>query len=384
MISKKEYKEYFKPRMNFINSSVGCYWKKCTYCNHQKLLSQFIKPPKKVVDDIEDSMNKLHALSIDLNTDCLKEIDSIALCEEIIKRGLNEKIRILMYCRPDVFSKDYFKKIKLAGINRLAIGVESFSNRILRTMRKGTNLKNIINCIKSAHNENIYIQINLIYDFPTTTREDIKKNIDTLYEICEYIDNLVCFSFELYYNTNIYSNLEKYNISLANEDKKKHYINKIPFRSKKNIINENYLFLLELFKKYVNNNYQIKKNIAIYKHSLANNKALNFKLCDFIINVSEKKFIYKKNETLQGTIINNRIINYLKTLKKNKEFVNINLSNANYDILNFFQFCIRENIIYLYNENINGNDYKKIIFKEYESFFKNIYNPQISEVISEK
>lgn len=374
-IEKRKFKEYFEPREVPVNNGLGCYWNRCVYCNFQKLKKQMIISSQKVVDFLEDSIHGLNSTLFSLNTECLRQKDFIELSKEIIKRKLHKKIKnIISFCKPDNFNANIFTEIGSARINKIVFGVEAFSDNLLKKMRKGTNSKIIINDIKGAHKASMFVQVNLIYDFPGINKVDIKKNIYTLYLLSEDIDNLAYSSFELLNKTYIFYHPEEFNISINSNLIPKHYINKIPFNKINDdnnaIIDYYYLFMLKIFKKYFTNKKIIKRNIATYNYCTNHKLEMKFVLCNFIVSGDKNLFVFEKDESILGAILNKEMIEFLKRYDRKQNFTMININNQNSVIKRFIQFCIKENLVVLDNKLVDENEYNKITFRDYEQLYE--------------
>lgn len=87
---------------------------------------------------------------------------------------------ITLEANPDDLGREKLGEIKKAGINRLSIGVQSFSDRDLRFMNRAHSAEMAHSCIKNAQALGFdNITIDLIYGIPGQTFDQWKENVGT-------------------------------------------------------------------------------------------------------------------------------------------------------------------------------------------------------------
>jgi oxygen-independent coproporphyrinogen III oxidase len=81
--------------------------------------------------------------------------------------SVERELEITLEANPDDLSKSKLEELKLAGINRLSIGIQSFSDRDLKWLNRIHDARQAIDCIENAHNTGFdNITIDLIYGIP--------------------------------------------------------------------------------------------------------------------------------------------------------------------------------------------------------------------------
>ena len=91
---------------------------------------------------------------------------------------LHPNAEITLEANPDDLNDDYLKGIKEAGINRLSIGIQSFSDSALRFMNRSHDAKSGIEAVERAFKSGIeQISIDLIYGVPGTDNASWKQQI---------------------------------------------------------------------------------------------------------------------------------------------------------------------------------------------------------------
>ncbi|MCF8379901.1 MAG: radical SAM family heme chaperone HemW [Bacteroidales bacterium] len=115
----------------------------------------------------------------------LSEIDINRIIEEIKTHyNFDSKAEITLEANPDDLSVEYLKNLKLLGINRLSIGIQSFHDRDLKLMRRSHSAEQAISSIKNAQNAGIQkLTIDLIYGIPGMSFSDWQENLEKLIEL---------------------------------------------------------------------------------------------------------------------------------------------------------------------------------------------------------
>jgi len=167
-----------KEPVGYIETSRGCYGR-CVYCN--KMIHGFklrMKSYGKVVDEME------RMLSIGFKE--LQLIDDIftadmdrayAVCEEILRRGLKFPWYPRGGIRVDRVNVELLKIMKRAGCYRIPFGIESGSQRILDTIKKGVKLEQAEKAVSMAKAAGLETECYFMIGLPTETEEDIEKSI---------------------------------------------------------------------------------------------------------------------------------------------------------------------------------------------------------------
>lgn len=99
---------------------------------------------------------------------------------------------ITLEANPDDLTLDKLKELKETSINRLSIGIQSFSEEDLKFMNRAHNEMEAENCLKFAQDlgfENL--TIDLIYGSPTTSDIQWSKNLETVFQY--QIPHISCY-----------------------------------------------------------------------------------------------------------------------------------------------------------------------------------------------
>jgi anaerobic magnesium-protoporphyrin IX monomethyl ester cyclase len=166
-----------------ILATRGCPYT-CTFCSSRTSKSlgnkYRMRQPVKVVDEIELHYNK-YGVSVFSFTDLafpLVKAHATAVCEELIKRGLNKKISWLCEPRVKPIDKELLGMLKKAGCARVCFGIESGNQEILDALRKQFTLDDVRKAVAAAKSEGLEVDGMFMLGLPGETYEMSRKTIN--------------------------------------------------------------------------------------------------------------------------------------------------------------------------------------------------------------
>jgi len=176
-----------------IYTSLGCPFN-CTYCNIRSMYDGQpgirFRSPKRVVEEIDFLVQNYKVKNIKILDEIfvLRENHVMEFCDLIIQRGY--KLNIWAYARIDTVNEKLLKKMKQAGINWLAYGIESGSKKVRDGVNKGRfgqdKIKKAIEMTKAA---GIYIIGNFIFGLPDDDLETMQETLNMAKEFnFEYVN----------------------------------------------------------------------------------------------------------------------------------------------------------------------------------------------------
>ena len=111
------------------------------------------------------------------------------LLEGIIGRGLN--LKMWSYTRVDTVREKYLELFKKAGINWLALGIETGNREVRREVSKGTfQVDDISSVVKLVQDHDIGVAANYIFGFPDDTFDTMQQTLDLALELNTEMANL--------------------------------------------------------------------------------------------------------------------------------------------------------------------------------------------------
>ena len=170
---------YRSPRFIPLVTSRGCPFK-CTYCHDIFAKSIQYRSPEVVVDEMEllvkqYGIEEFHIVddTFNLNMKRAKRI-----MDMIVERGLKVHLSFPNGLRADFFDEELIGKMSKAGAYRLALGIESGSQRIQDMIKKDLDIAILPGVVKQLTKSRISVHGFFMLGFPTETREEMEGTID--------------------------------------------------------------------------------------------------------------------------------------------------------------------------------------------------------------
>jgi len=170
-----------------IMISRGCPFH-CSYCQPtlNKMFGKItrFRSPKRVVEELEYLTNKFNISNFVFHDDTftLKKKWILDFCKILKKKKLN--IRWKCNSRVGIIDDETLSAMKSVGLEKIAFGVESGSQRILeKILNKGIKIKQIIEAFEQCHKHKIDTTAFIMLGSPTETKRDIIKTINLVKKI---------------------------------------------------------------------------------------------------------------------------------------------------------------------------------------------------------
>jgi len=114
----------------------------------------------------------------------------LGICEAIIERGYD--LNIWAYARVDTVRDGMVEKLKRAGFNWLAFGIEAASERVRDDVQKGFGQEDIFRTLKTVRDAGINVIGNYIFGLPEDDLQTMQETLDLALELnCEF-GNFYC------------------------------------------------------------------------------------------------------------------------------------------------------------------------------------------------
>ncbi len=208
-----DFKKYFAPEVILpFQSSRGCYWGKCSFCdqdfgqnfnvkNADKLTDEFIKLKEeygiKFFEFIDESVgpsylselaDKIKAKNIDINYFFDARLES-------------------------TFTKELLQKAYNSGLRMVLWGLESGSDSVMKLINKGIDIDKRLEILKNSSDSGVWNFAFIFFGFPTETVEDAKKTIKLICENKNVIHSYGRSVFTMGKHTKLKDEPEKYGIT---------------------------------------------------------------------------------------------------------------------------------------------------------------------------
>jgi oxygen-independent coproporphyrinogen III oxidase len=130
---------------------------------------------------------------------------------------INPEVEITLEANPDDLTKSKLEELKVCGINRLSIGIQSFIGRDLAFMNRSHTIKQAVDSVKEAQKLGFdNITIDLIYGIPNLSETEWKRNIKKALDLNITHISAYCLTSEE--RTSMYHDIAKGKFELPNED----------------------------------------------------------------------------------------------------------------------------------------------------------------------
>ncbi|MFL5280622.1 MAG: magnesium-protoporphyrin IX monomethyl ester anaerobic oxidative cyclase [Rhodopila sp.] len=166
-------------RVAIPNMARGCPFT-CSFCSQWKFWRDYrFRDPKKVVDEIE-TLYKKHNIGFFILADEEPTINRkkfIQFCEEMIARGLNEKILWGINTRVTDILRDeeYLALYRKAGLIHVSLGTEAAAQMKLDLFNKETKISDNKKAIKLLRDAGIVVEAQFIVGLENETAETLEE-----------------------------------------------------------------------------------------------------------------------------------------------------------------------------------------------------------------
>ena len=168
-----------------LETKRGCN-RHCIYCADplSKGTMLRLRNPSEVADEVESLLSQ----SIDVLHLCDSEFNvprnhAYAICEELNRRSLGDKVRWYAYLSPTPFDADLAKVMAQAGCIGIDFTGDSGSKLMLRTYRQRHSREDLTTAVKLCRQNNIAVMIDLLLGGPGETPQTAQETIDFIKKI---------------------------------------------------------------------------------------------------------------------------------------------------------------------------------------------------------
>jgi anaerobic magnesium-protoporphyrin IX monomethyl ester cyclase len=166
---------------HIVMTSRGCPWQ-CTFCGADTTWGRGFRGQSVpyVIDALEQAVSRLPVKMIQIKDDTFTANRKRAM---EISRGIRaRKLEFLWSCdtRVDVLSEELLYEMRLAGCQRLSLGVESGSNEILKNINKKITVDEIIEATDMAKKMGIQVRYYMMLGNRGETAKTFQETLDFL------------------------------------------------------------------------------------------------------------------------------------------------------------------------------------------------------------
>lgn len=191
--------KYFSPYPILpILSSRGCYWAKCTFCDHHYIYRRNYRrrDANRVADDMKQLSRKYNVIYFEVADEATAPNAIAEISDQILEERLN--VRWYTSARLEKsFTLELLHNAKQAGCRLLLFGLESGCNRILELMSKGVTNETAQLVLNNSNQAGIWNHVFLIFGFPTETIKEAHETIEFVITNKNVINSLSFSPFEM-------------------------------------------------------------------------------------------------------------------------------------------------------------------------------------------
>jgi radical SAM superfamily enzyme YgiQ (UPF0313 family) len=206
---------YFNPRPVLpLLTSRGCYWRRCTFCNHFASYAGNYKAQSiaRVVDEIEQHMSRYGVHHFTLVDEMLSAARFRKIGEEILARELDITYYALAKPTAD-FDAETLDVMARSGCRYILWGQESGNERMLEMMDKGNTVASSRDTLNAAAAAGLRNHLFLMVGYPTEGLEEVEDTVRFLHANRAAVDQTQAGAFMLEKGTPLFTRPQDYGIA---------------------------------------------------------------------------------------------------------------------------------------------------------------------------
>ena len=179
-LSDYDFKKYFAPEIVIpYQSSRGCYWGKCSFCDQDFGQNFNIKKIDKVISEFKEFKEKYNINSFEFIDESVSPSYLKDLSYKLKENNININFFIDARLETD-FTKETLELAHKSGLQMILWGLESGSDDVLKLINKGIDLNKRFDILRDSKNAGIWNFAFIFFGFPTETKKDALQTIDML------------------------------------------------------------------------------------------------------------------------------------------------------------------------------------------------------------
>jgi ribosomal peptide maturation radical SAM protein 1 len=179
----------FYPEQPFIPTipiefSRGCWWGKCVFCNLNLQWKGYrSKTATTMIEEVKGLTQKYGSLDFTFTDNVLPYKDGRLFFEKC--RVLKKDYSFFGEIRANQRGT-YLQTCKTGGLDSIQVGIEAFSETLLKRLKKGVSVIENIAIMRDAAAYGVTLDGNLIIDFPGSTVKEVEETLNVLDFVLPY------------------------------------------------------------------------------------------------------------------------------------------------------------------------------------------------------
>ncbi len=158
-----------------IEASQGCYWRRCDFCGTREVFPWHrVKPAEDIQAEITDAVERYATYHIVFTDEAVPVPRLRRALENLEAEPFAPHLAYLAQIRAS-FGKDQIRALASHGLEVAQVGIESFSDEVLRRMDKGVTALENVRCLKWCAELGVHVDYNLILGYPFADDEDLER-----------------------------------------------------------------------------------------------------------------------------------------------------------------------------------------------------------------
>lgn len=182
-----------------ITQARGCYWGRCAYCDYVELYKGSApyryRTAERFADELAHQREAVGAEALSVITEAIPPGFARRLSQVLIERGLQTPWHSFAMVDRH-FDPELLSLMAESGCERLVIGVETMTDRVLELVEKHARREDNLRFIREVHDAGIEATVNLIPDLPSTTADEAMAALGDFRSVADCISAVSVFPFE--------------------------------------------------------------------------------------------------------------------------------------------------------------------------------------------
>ena len=193
----------------------GCYWGKCTFCDHHAgYIDQFrAKHAYKIVEELEALKKKYHCRHFLFTDESFPPALFQKLPQMMIDAGLDIYWTTLIRFEQSLLEPELWDLAAKSGCRSLYFGLESANERIIKLVKKDTRIDAAVRNLTEARRVGIWSHVMGFFGFPSETQEEAEDTRRFLLDHQDLIHSVEMYFFVLYKHAPVWDMMEETGIT---------------------------------------------------------------------------------------------------------------------------------------------------------------------------
>ena len=167
----------------------------CVYCVEPPAKGKFsrLRDPEEIAEEFTNLLNQ----GIDVFHLCDSEFNlppdhAAAVCEILLRRGLQKEIRWYTYAYPQPFDRELATAMAKAGCAGINFGVDHVDETILKGFGRNYGVEEVRQTAQACREAGLKVMFDLLFGSPGETRETLARAVEAMHEIAPDRVGLSC------------------------------------------------------------------------------------------------------------------------------------------------------------------------------------------------